>query len=284
MSSMAKIFVVLNLILGVMCFGAAATLLGAQDDYKTELIKVSQEFEAFKTDKAAEVQDLESRLAQQNAKAAQELARANSVAGENESLKKDLAAARDANGKLRTSVEAFSQQLEGLRKVNQNFQATLQKMGEESRQATTDKLDAVKKLEEEVANRVRLEQEVARQGEAIQTLAAEKGDLSTQLREANFWLNKYREKFGDITGGSEGAEGKVLEVKTGEFGVLVGISVGTADKVKVGDVYHIRRGTQYVGRITIDKVYKNQAVGVFDSQFAGSGAPPQRGDWAYPGN
>ena len=34
MSSMAKIFVVVNLILGVVAFGSAATLLGAKEDYK----------------------------------------------------------------------------------------------------------------------------------------------------------------------------------------------------------------------------------------------------------
>jgi hypothetical protein len=39
MSSMAKIFVVVNLIIAIAAFGSAATLLGAQDDYKTELLK-----------------------------------------------------------------------------------------------------------------------------------------------------------------------------------------------------------------------------------------------------
>ncbi|MHC5053006.1 MAG: hypothetical protein ACYTGK_20665 [Planctomycetota bacterium] len=39
----------------------------------------------------------------------------------------------------------------------------------------------------------------------------------------------------------------------------------------------------YVGQVVIEKVEKNLSVGTFDSQFPGPGAPPQKGDVAYPG-
>ena len=44
MSSMAKIFVVVNLVLGVAAFGAAATLLGAQNDYRAALEEQMQNY------------------------------------------------------------------------------------------------------------------------------------------------------------------------------------------------------------------------------------------------
>ena len=65
---------------------------------------------------------------------------------------------------------------------------------------------------------------------------------------------------------------------------LVVISVGSKDRVRIGDTYHLRRGATYVGQIRIDKVEKNMAVGVFDTEFAGEGAPPQTGDVAYADN
>jgi hypothetical protein len=64
---------------------------------------------------------------------------------------------------------------------------------------------------------------------------------------------------------------------------LVVISLGSDDGVRVGDVFHVRRGNEYVGQVVIDKVERNLSVGTFDSQFPGPGAPPQRGDVAYRG-
>jgi hypothetical protein len=76
--------------------------------------------------------------------------------------------------------------------------------------------------------------------------------------------------------GSSGLEGVVNGVR----GNLVGISVGSADKVKLGDIFSLSRGGQYVGQIVITSVDKNQSVGEFDQKFPGSGAPPQKGDKA----
>jgi hypothetical protein len=77
----------------------------------------------------------------------------------------------------------------------------------------------------------------------------------------------------------EGAPGVVHSV--GPKGVR--ISVGWADKVKIGDVYSLSRGGQYVGRIVITSLDENESVGAFDMTFKGSGAPPQAGDKATPG-
>ena len=52
MSSMAKIFVVVNLLLIVAVFGSAATLLGAQDNYREELEETASNAE--KTNEALE--------------------------------------------------------------------------------------------------------------------------------------------------------------------------------------------------------------------------------------
>ena len=52
----------------------------------------------------------------------------------------------------------------------------------------------------------------------------------------------------------------------------------------VAHAVHLRRGATYVGQVLIEKVEKNLAVGTFDSKFPGPGAPPQKGDLAYPGS
>ena len=76
-------------------------------------------------------------------------------------------------------------------------------------------------------------------------------------------------------------EGKVLDTKTGEFGVLLVLSIGAEDGLRVGDVMNLRRGAQYVGRVTVDKLYKQQSVGLFDGRFPGAAAPPLKNDVVY---
>jgi outer membrane murein-binding lipoprotein Lpp len=62
---------------------------------------------------------------------------------------------------------------------------------------------------------------------------------------------------------------------------LVKISVGGVDGVRVGDIFHLRRGAIYVGRVTIQDVGKDEAVGEFDTEFPGRIGPPHAGDLAY---
>lgn len=62
---------------------------------------------------------------------------------------------------------------------------------------------------------------------------------------------------------------------------LVTISVGAVEGVRVGDIFHVRRGAIYVGRLTIQDVAKNESVGEFDTEYPGRIGPPRAGDLAY---
>jgi len=61
----------------------------------------------------------------------------------------------------------------------------------------------------------------------------------------------------------------------------VTITVGAAEGVRVGDIFHLRRGAIYVGRVTIHDVAQNESVGEFDDQYPGRIGPPRAGDLAY---
>lgn len=61
----------------------------------------------------------------------------------------------------------------------------------------------------------------------------------------------------------------------------VTISVGAAEGVRVGDIFHLRRGAAFVGRMTILDVAKDVSVGLFDASFTGRIGPPRIGDLAY---
>lgn len=279
MSSMAKIFVVVNLAFGIVAFGSAATLLGAQDDYKREFEKKSDELKAHQVQSQAKVDDLELQRSQQTNKASEQLGRADQLQQQVEDMNTRLAAAESSNQTLRSSVDTFSKELTTANQLNSANQAFLDKLSAETKRSTEEMLNAKATLDKEIGNRVGLEQQVAELNDQMQTVSAEKGDVERALREANFYLDKYRVKYGPLSP-AEGASGVVNAVK----GPLVSISVGSADKVRAGDYYDLSRGAAYVGRIKITSVDKNLSVGQFDVMNPGSGAPPQPGDKATPGN
>jgi len=278
MSSMAKIFVVVNLAFGIVAFGSAATLLGASDDYKKAYETEVANHKQTKEDDQKKIDDLDVQKTQQANKASEEHGRAETLQAQVEELKVTLAAANTANDTLRSSVDSFSKELQTANQLNSANQEFLKRLADDGKRANDEMLNAKATLDKEIGNRVGLEQQVTELNDQVTTLSAEKGDLDKQLREAMFWLDKYRVKYGSMSGGGEGAAGVVNAVR----GSLVGISVGSADKVRVGDVYSISRGGAYVGQVTITTVDKNQSVGTFDERYPGSGAPPQTGDKASP--
>jgi hypothetical protein len=279
MSSMAKIFVVINVVLAVVTFGSAATLLGAQDDYKTALEKARTEFDQYKAHQDQLLDDRERDLALQQNRAGEAVGKANTLESANQDMDARLAKAATRIDQLQATAETLAQEVKQANEINKNNRTWLEKQSNDTKAATEQMLNAKTQLREEVANRVQLETTVGRQNEAITTLQAVKGDLEKQIRELNFFLGEYKKRHGDIGFQSKGSEGRITSVRDD----LVVISVGSADGVAVGDVYHIRRGATYVGQVVIEKVEKNLSVGTFDSQFPGPGAPPQKGDVAYPG-
>jgi predicted RNase H-like nuclease (RuvC/YqgF family) len=276
MSSMAKIFVVVNLVFVVLVLGGVSALLGAQDDYKTKLEEQSRDFAAFRENSSKTVQAKEAEVNAQTLKASQSESRAKEAEALRDTAQSSARDAATLAQKLGAAAEANASELANLRKILEEKNAEVDAMRKRSDEANKNYLDNDKKLQDEIANRVRAEGQISQQNDQIASLSAEKGDLEKKMRDLEFWIGVYREKFGPIEGG-KGAPGVVLAVKNN----LVSISVGSQDGVKMGDEYHLRRGGAYVGRIIIKSVMKNSAVGEFDESFTGSGAPPQVNDSAY---
>ena len=74
-------------------------------------------------------------------------------------------------------------------------------------------------------------------------------------------------------------EARVLEAN----GRVVVFSAGSKQGISVGTEFKLSRGVKFVGFVKVTRVFEHQAVGEFDTQFAGKGAPPRAGDRAYTG-
>ena len=280
MSSMAKIFVVVNLVLGVAAFGAAATLLGAQNDYRAALEEQVAKHHEFKAESAREIAALEQERSTQRDQAVEAVSNASASQQAAESVRAQLAEAKNANERLTKATETASNELRRLTDTIEKEKEFRDRLASKSEEATQAMVNAQQALEDANANRARLEQTVADLNEQIQTLSAQKGDLEKELRNARFWIDEYKKITGqDITGEAMGADGRVIAVR----GSLVVVSVGRSDKVRIGDTYNLRRGATFVGQIKITRVEEDSAVGEFDTQFPGPGGSPQVGDIAYTG-
>ncbi len=276
MSTMAKVFVVVNLVLTLVVFGGAATMLGAQDNYKKALEQAKADHDTYHAAAEKEKSRLEKEATAQQNLAAQHLGAKTSAEAEAQSMRTVVQDTKLLLDKATSTNQSFAAELKELRTINDNYKALVESTTKGTAEATQRMEDYKSKLESEVQNRVRLQGELDRTVEERAALAADLETTRKSLADARNWLDEYRSRVGDITGGSKGAKGVVRDVK----GDLVGISVGTNDGVRMGDQYHLSRGGSYVGRITIIQVSKDLAVGRFDN--AGSGAPPQVGDssWA----
>jgi hypothetical protein len=101
-------------------------------------------------------------------------------------------------------------------------------------------------------------------------------DLRKELKAAKYWLDEFRTSCLFPLPMPNSRAGKVLEVQDSQ----VRISIGSADGVRVGDTFQLRRGAKYVGQMFVTKISKNTSIGEFDSGFVGPGAPPRPGDVA----
>jgi len=274
---MAKVFVVLNLILVLLAFGAAATLLGAQDNYKAQLEEANQKFKEFQAAQSAELRRKETELESQGQRAIQMSTERNAAIAERDQLRTSVQEAKQLVDKHAATIESLTEELKGLRATIDQLRGLVDAATKRADEDTSRANNLKAQLDAEVQNRVRLEAEVVRASEESRELSTKLAQVEKELRDANFWLGEYRTRYGPIAPGM-GAEGVVKSVgKTG----LVAISVGSSAGVKMGDEYQISRGDRFVCTIRIIEVQPQLSVGRVVEGTQTDAFPPQANDRAW---
>ena len=283
MSSMAKIFVVVNLVIIVAVFGSAATLLGAQDDYRKALTETTSKARDTHAAQKKMIDDARSQTASQREKAINEMNRANDAEQRFEMAKGNLDSANQINVSNGAALERLSGEYNSLRKLYEGqaeMIKTLQSSAKDADQNYTDKNSAWERAVKEAAARAN---RIAELDDSVRALQGDHKATTDELRQTKFWLEEMEKRFGSIRGEQIiDVEGRVLEVREAVGGVvIVIISIGREDKVTVGSEFKISRGRDFVGFAKVTRVMKDSAVAEFDTRFAGKGAPVRSGDRAY---
>jgi hypothetical protein len=261
MSTVAKFFVVLNLLLAVAFLGAAATFLGYVDSYRTKHTEEVGRHEATK--KAAEVEkaDLTTRLEQAVRDANVKDADLKRVQAMHDKMATSYAAQKESYDILNSSLQKANAALLVAQQTiadNRNLIAELNKEHNtlvEANRAAKDAEQAAIKAQHG------LEQALSNAQEQVQDLQTKLASTSEELRTTTFRLQGMLTRFpgGDVGGEQPPQEGKVLAADN-RMNIVV-ISLGAEDGVKTGFKYTISRGSKYVGELEITDTESKKSAG-----------------------
>lgn len=269
MSSIGKIFAIINLALAAAFLGWAANL---HMDGRTLAEDLRKEQAARATEKAAlnaEIDDLKVRLDQVNNDLTSASSTRDSLKGEKDGLETKYGEAqnnlRNLQGtytQLKESVASLAGQLENI---------------EKAKDRAVQEMHAAEKARDEALAEKQKSDLARRDAEQAKTRADDRvADLEVALndsKKANGRLSTDIAALVDATGVSLNEisavpqiEAMVLQSGSG----LVTLNVGSAQKVQRGMTFHVYRGTEYLGQVRVEDVQEKVCAAVPASSASAS--------------
>ena len=269
MSTVAKVFVVLNFLLAALFLGSASALLGHSDHWKARHTSDTAKLSADLNTEKNKSKSLESELS----KAQADKNAADAAAGER---KREAETLQTQNATLKEKFDTLLAAHASATRALQIAQATIDNVQklvgvlQESRKTDIDNLTkALAEKNEAVKMQNGLEANLA---DAMQQLKDALAKLSTTqiaLQRATFELEAYKARYPGGPGTEQPWQvGKVLTADATNN--IVVISLGSEDGVKVGYTYAVSRGNQFIATITVMSAQAKMAAG---KVTLGNGSP-----------
>jgi hypothetical protein len=275
MSTVAKVFVVLNLILAVAFLGAAATFLGWDDWHRQRLDKANIDNIKAIAAKDATIAEINRNLTEKTASLTTSMSQKDTLQGQVGALQASYDQMKKSYDELNASATAATRALlvaqntikEG-RTLTDQLLAERQKLTDETKRFQEERDAAVK-------NQATADLQLEKTMTELKDLTAKLSSTETELQRAQFSLNTMTKRFGPMTGPEQPPQNAKVLAADDATNVVV-ISLGSEDGVKEGFRYTISRGNQYVATIEITHVEAKQSAG--RSQRDKQQRPIQRGD------
>jgi uncharacterized coiled-coil DUF342 family protein len=263
MSTVAKVFVVLNLVFALIYAGVAATLLQKQEHWKYECKMKEMELAKVQNDLTQKINELREKndtlaksVDEWRGRLDQTKTSLTTQQNENKELRKDF---EELKGKYDGLVEQYrhlAQDLEGVKRQKDELQ---QKLIE----AESERNDAIHLRDQSVDDLQRLQKDIEDMKVDVSNHKRRIVELAKQKSELEWILTRVQEKVGaeilkDVFSAPK-IDGAVIGVSNRVN--LVVINVGEEDGVRVGYEFTIYRGTSYVAKMVVEKVYPSQAAG-----------------------
>lgn len=267
MSTIGKFFVVLNLALSALFVGAAASLIGHSDSYRSQLEDAQEAAAETKAQLESEKADLSAQLVASQGETSRLRNDNSTLTADKTALTENLESERQQNSDLTASlqgVEGKLGDLEGTTSQQSNQLEALRNQYEAVRQERDDALDArdaanaAMAAAEDSANMangaatdlaLKLERETERAGAAEAKLATV--------------VSLYKVDLNSI-GAQPQMDGSVLSVDVVDNTTYVVINLGKKDNVQPGYTYDVYNGATYKGRIFVHSVNETKSAATVD--------------------
>jgi hypothetical protein len=284
LSSLTKIFIVLQLVCALVLSVMVVTLVARQEPYRAMVSAEHLKAEASQAALQAKTNEVEALLQERKVANDERTALATTNAQENDRLKTDLAQRKieldAANAKISTVTSALQQQSA----ANESMTKQLAAKDDEIRRLAPENVSLIQKNAE---------------------LTRANNELSTANRFAEQSIRKLQEqlassetKSGASTGGNEAStvaslsaqtpakiNGKITSVTPTAGRTLLELPLGTRDGVKVGTRFIVyREPGGYIADAVVEKVAPDESVAAVDSKTMKKGETVRTGDMVMSGS
>jgi len=262
MSTMSKVFVVLNLVLALFLVGTNASILSHNDEYKNKF-----EAEASARKKDGEAAQAKIELVNGDKanvdKANRDLTNQKSdLDSQLQAMKATADQVRNDNNQLRNSIDSINAAVKSVQGELADVQGRNKSLMDSNEALKKETADAKKSQMDAEDDRARIEgdlkrssDDVAEKERQLKTLSDDRDNLKAQLDALV--------KLGVDVPGLIGNTVPLIEAKVadvGPNGSFVVLSVGQNDGVKIGFAFDVFRGADYVGRVVVDTVLPDSST------------------------
>ena len=257
MSTVGKVFVVLNLALAALFVGAAASLIGTSQEFRS---KYDAEVVAHATDnqeKDLAIGDLQGQveeLSRQNQSKSDQI---KNKSAQNSALDSDLETERQQNADLRESVGSIDSKLGDLEQNNRSLANRITDLERDNQGLRSERDEALDGRDAAVAAQNSAEEssrsanakasdlrlELAR---AVDRAESSEANLAALSRQTGVDINSI--------GGQPDLKGVVLDASYQGGAPLVIVNLGKSQTVRPGFTFDVYNGAQYKGQIEVQVV------------------------------
>lgn len=261
MTTIAKIFIVVNFLLSVFFVGIAATVLHKTDEYRTlydgEVMAKNQ----LEQDKNAEIDVLNGKNEKLNDDKSKLSSERDGLVAEKERLTQDQNQLRNEMRNINGTKDRLSTTVESMRSQLAEFETyvkSIQGEKDDSAQKMNDAMEAQRVAENEQR---RLSDQLGEERSLTADLQKNIENLQARVDEwemiNKYWLDAKGLNLQESLATVPPINGRIASVKD-NLGFVI-LSVGANDSVKVGYTFVVSRGDEYIGDVTVDQVEDNSS-------------------------
>lgn len=272
MSTIAKIFTVLNVILAAAFLGWAANAVQSTNDYKRDLEKKTAEYDGLSKQMGEEKSALSAKLKQSDEEvtrlreAVQSAQNENKrIDDENKSNAQTLATIQADYKKIAGTLEGMQADAKAAHESQLKAQTAQHEAESKAKDATTAQMAAEAKASGLENDLIAARQEIANKEKALNSAEKDREKVKTQLatlvQASGINVSSIK--------AMPAIDGKVLAVEMGVEPGLVSINKGKTAGVERGFTFEIFEGSTYKGQARVEYVYDDMCSAVLVRKVKG---------------